>query len=86
MVQGPQLSDKGQHLDLSSGDVPRPGAAKPAGGGKFLGVHFECCDIYRRIYPNREQTAYVGHCPRCAKRVEFKIGHGGTDSRFFRAR
>ena len=79
------MSDKGQHLDLSSGGEPGNPAGKPPKGGQFLGVHFECCDIYSRVYPNRERTAYVGHCPRCAKRVEFKIGQGGTDSRFFRA-
>ena len=79
------MPDKGQHLDLSSGAEPPASRVVPGPGGKFLGVHFMCCDVYFRIYPNRDQTAYVGHCPRCGKRVEFRIGAGGTDARFFQA-
>jgi len=52
---------------------------------KFLGVHFQCCNVYARLYINREQTAYRGGCPRCGRRLEVKIGHGGTDTRFFKA-
>jgi hypothetical protein len=52
----------------------------------FLGIMFECCSIYSRIYKNKEGTAYVGHCPKCAKRLVVRIGPGGTDHRFFRAR
>lgn len=52
---------------------------------KFLGVVFECCRVYARVYINREQTAYQGGCPRCGKRVEVKIGPGGTQTRFFTA-
>lgn len=88
------MTDKGQHLDLSSGAKPRasrvgsfssesdPGSGP---GGKFLGVHFMCCDVYARVYPKRQQTAYEGRCPRCGKRVQFRIGNGGTDARFFQA-
>jgi len=53
---------------------------------KFLGVHFQCCNVYSRAYLNKEQTAYKGACPRCGKRVEMKVGPGGTDNRFFSAR
>lgn len=81
------MTDKGQHLDLSSGDNRDASrdAADSGSGGKFLGVHFACCDVYSRVYPNREQTAYVGHCPRCAKRVQFRVGTEGTNARFFQA-
>ena len=78
------MEDKGLHLDLTS-DGPLEKSASDAGSKAFLGVHFTCCDVYARVYPNRERTAYVGHCPRCAKRVDFKIGPGGTDARFFSA-
>lgn len=53
---------------------------------KFLGIHCECCNVYSRAYVNKEGTKYEGGCPRCGKRVEVKIGSGGTDTRFFNAR
>jgi len=75
------MAEKGRQLDLTS-------SAEPLSDGHssenpFLGVHFVCCDVYSRVYANRERSAYVGHCPRCAKRVQFQVGTGGTDSRFF---
>lgn len=77
------MEDKGTHLDLSSDD---PSTASSQNKEKaFLGVHFACCEVYARIYPNRDRSAYVGYCPRCAKRVSFNIGPGGTDARFFTA-
>ncbi len=77
------MDDKGKHLDLSSDDPSTGGTQGKA--KSFIGVHFTCCDVYSRVYPNRDHTAYVGHCPRCAKRVNFQIGPGGTDARFFSA-
>lgn len=50
---------------------------------KFLSVIFQCCKVYARLYVNKNKTAYAGACPRCGKRLELKIGPGGTDSRFF---
>lgn len=51
----------------------------------FLGIRFQCCRTYARIYRNADQTAYVGHCPKCRKRIEIPIGGSGTSSRFFNA-
>jgi hypothetical protein len=75
----------GRELDLTSPAPPLPAMIReaPSEASRFLGVHFACCDAYSRVYVNRAGTAYVGHCPRCAKRVEFQIGPGGTDARFF---
>lgn len=78
----------GQRLDVAS---PAPTPPQVVGdhrseASRFLGVHFACCDAYSRVYINRAGTKYVGHCPRCAGRVEFTIAPGGTTSRFFTAR
>jgi hypothetical protein len=76
----------GEHLDLSSDGSCADGAKSPsASGRKFVGIHFTCCDLYIRVYANRDETAYEGRCPKCGKKVRLGIGPGGTDSRFFTA-
>jgi hypothetical protein len=72
----------GENLDLSSDHDPRGNSGQPS-GRRFVGVRFACCEVYSRVYINRAMTAYVGYCPRCSKKVELKIGPGGTDERFF---
>lgn len=51
----------------------------------FLGIMFNCCNTYGRIYKNKDGTAYVGRCPRCMRSLRVKIGEGGTNQRFFNA-
>ncbi len=53
---------------------------------KFISVMFKCCNVYNRIYINKEGTAYTGCCPKCLKRVNVKVGPGGVDCRFFEAK
>jgi hypothetical protein len=77
----------GQFLDIAS-PSPEPFCSVAdcrRETSRFLGVHFACCDAYSRVYANRARTAYIGHCPRCAKRIEFAIAPGGTEARFFTA-
>ena len=79
--------EKGQNFDAVS-DTSSDGMPAEIGrekGRQFLGVHFACCDVYARVYANRQQNAYLGHCPRCARQVKFVVGEGGTDARFFTA-
>ena len=52
---------------------------------KFIGILFECCNVYRRIYINQEKNAYKGECPKCNGKVKVTIGPSGTDTRFFSA-
>lgn len=51
----------------------------------WLGVMFDCCGVYSRIYRTRDGRAYAGHCPKCNMPVRVEIGSGGTDARIFRA-
>ena len=51
----------------------------------FIGVHFACCNVYARVYRNATRTRYSGNCPKCCQRIEFRIGPGGSDRRFFSA-
>ena len=79
----------GEHLDLSSepplSAEPSPLAGAGQGRRPFVGMHFTCCDIYTRIYLSTDRASYLGHCPRCGRRVQLHVGPGGSDARFFTA-
>ena len=54
---------------------------------QFLGVWFECCHAYGRLYKNKEGTCYRGRCPKCLRSVRVPIDRNSdsaTDRRFFR--
>ena len=54
---------------------------------KFLGVWFECCHTYGRLYKNKKGTLYVGRCPKCLRSVQVRIDNSSesaTNRRFFR--
>jgi hypothetical protein len=79
--------DRDYKLDLSSASGANPPAkdqTPDAAGRPFISVHFECCKVYLRIYRTPDGKAYRGHCPRCARPVNFEVGQGGTDARSFR--
>ena len=54
---------------------------------KFIGVKFECCGVYARIYYNEQQKGYFGYCPLCHRRVRVLVDPAtGVDARFFSVR
>ncbi len=79
------MSDEPDYiLELSTGESEvAPTADEPT--RPWIGVQFDCCGIYVRIYRNREATAYVGHCPRCLRAARIRVGPGGSSNRIFRA-
>jgi hypothetical protein len=66
--------------DADAASEPSTGFFNPR---PFIGVKFACCDVYVRIYRSPDGTSYRGHCPRCARPVNFVVGPGGTDARTF---
>ena len=59
---------------------------KPLKDKKYIGILFECCNVYRRIYINKDGNAYEGRCPLCYGKAKVVIGPQGTDQRIFKAR
>ncbi len=54
---------------------------------KFIGVWFDCCHTYGRLYKNKEGTQYTGRCPKCMRYVHVNIDENSskaTNRRFFR--
>jgi len=49
-----------------------------------LSVHWKCCNVYARVYLNREETYFAGNCPRCAKPMRIRaVKGGGSKARFW---
>ena len=71
-------------VELSGGGGDGEAAPRDAAGTRpFLSVMFRCCGVYQRVYRSDDGVTYRGRCPKCARAVTFRVGQGGTDSRFF---
>ncbi len=74
-------------LDIDSLEDVTVSAAeiRQVGRRRWLGVRFDCCRVYHRVYKNAAGNAYAGRCPKCYREVTILVGPAGTSSRFFRA-
>jgi hypothetical protein len=64
-------------------DTPPPSAP---GKRPFLGIYFECCRVYARVYRRPDQNMYVARCPQCLRAAKIRVGHEGCRQRIFTAR
>ncbi len=51
----------------------------------YIGILFECCGVYARVYRQPDQQYYQGRCPRCLGTVRVGVGPDGVSTRIFRA-
>lgn len=78
------MSDTGRTISILHGGPQAGGQGCGAGGARpWIGVRFLCAGAYLRVARNKDGTAYHAMCPRCGKRVRFRVGPGGTNQRFF---
>ncbi len=52
----------------------------------WIGILFECCSIYSRIYRPPHARVYRGRCPRCMRSVQLHVDGTGTEARQFRCK
>jgi len=52
-------------------------------GRPWLAVQWQCCGVYSRVYRRRDDSAYRGHCPKCARPIHIRVSPSGTAHRFF---
>jgi hypothetical protein len=79
----PPAADLQRHALDARGDGSAAGAAPAA--RPYIGVLFECCGVYVRIYRRPAEPVYRGRCPRCLRTATARVGPGGTNERVFRA-
>ena len=73
------------HLEIEGLEDPvseAPGGRVPS-PRPWVGIWFDCCGVYTRVYRNPSGTAYHGYCPRCTRGATLRVGENGTDARFF---
>lgn len=79
----------GEDLNLlidCTDESAHPQAVPPRTAGRpYIGVAFECCGVYARIYRAPDETEYTGRCPNCLRTLRVRVGPDGVQTRIFRA-
>ncbi len=66
--------------DNESGSCDEASAGRP-----YIGILFDCCGVYARVYRQPDEMMYHGHCPKCLRKVRVRVGKDGVATRIFRA-
>jgi hypothetical protein len=67
--------------DSNTPREPVGGQARP-----YLGVLFECCGVYARVYRRPDAPQYEGRCPKCLRELHVRVAADGVNTRLLRAR
>ncbi len=60
--------------------------ADSSGGERpYIGILFECCGVYVRVYRRADQACYHARCPKCFRTTRVRVGRDGVSARLFRA-
>ncbi|HWL93242.1 MAG TPA: hypothetical protein VNT79_06880 [Phycisphaerae bacterium] len=85
-----KLANSPRALDVVS--APENGTASANPGQEesnrsrpWLGVLFDCCGVYVRIYRDPAIDVYNGRCPRCGTPITVKVSPDGENTSFVRA-
>ena len=79
------MEDPPYHVDIDGVEETESTSANSLKGRPWVGIYFDCCGVYARVYRTTDGTAYHGRCPRCLRKIKLRVGSGGTDARFFTA-
>jgi hypothetical protein len=83
------VSRGGSAGDAPAADKSGPGSSPSAGPVAprrlWVGIHFECCGVYKRVYRDPDVPFYEGQCPQCGRKITMRVGPDGVTSRIFKA-
>ena len=51
---------------------------------QYIGIWFDCCQTYGRLYKTADGRFYTGRCHKCLRTARARVGADGTERRFFR--
>ena len=80
--------ERGYHLDIidsAESELAGEGSSASPSGRAWVGINFECCGVYSRVYRRPGADKYEGYCPKCRGRVSLRVGPNGVSARLFRA-
>jgi hypothetical protein len=82
------MADSQDRVDIPNvagrGEGKGPSSHTAVSGGKrWLGILFNCCHVYGRIYKDDANRRYRGRCPSCGTPIDVPVGPKGTSQRFF---